>query len=331
MFVLVEDYYKDNPKPETEELGISEESYRLAIRERYPLWMKLEISKLRIIQWINYWQGCVYVCFSGGLDSTVLVDIVRSIYPGVPIVFCDTGQEYPEIRRFAKSLNDVTVIRPKMTYEQVIEDYGYPIISKKVAMGFDRYSNGDAVQKQLRLYGGINPTSRKPQARTIPLKFHYLINEDYKISDRCCDILKKRPFKEYEKKTGFKPIIGTRIAESEERKIQYLKHGCNAFNKDAPQSNPLSFWTDADIKEYIETNDLLYCEIYDSKEGKWKGEKRTGCMGCGFGIHMEDRPNRFDRMEVEHPKHYNLYMNKLGMKKIVEPLYKQTQTKLFEV
>ncbi|MCK5316863.1 MAG: phosphoadenosine phosphosulfate reductase family protein [Anaerolineales bacterium] len=310
--------------------GISEASYKLAIREKYPLWMKLEITKNRIIQYHDSLEGQIYVCFSGGLDSTVLVDIVRSIFPDAIVVFCDTGEEFPEIKSFIKTIRDVITVRPKMTYRQVIEKYGYPVISKKVAMGFDRYRSGDEVQKKLRLHGGENPTSGKPQARTIPLKFHYLVNADFEISDRCCDILKKSPLKRFQKKTGLNPIMGQRIGESEERKIQYLKHGCNAFDKDVPQSNPLSFWADEDIKEYITTNNLPYSEIYDKDGEKFAGEKRTGCMGCGFGIHLEERPNRFDRMKESHPKRYNLYMDKLNMAHVLKTLVHKTQIKLFQ-
>ena len=71
--------------------------YKLKIRQNYPLDMKLHFTKLRIKQWYEYWEGQVYVSFSGGKDSTVLRDIVGDMYPGVPSVFVNTGLEYPEI------------------------------------------------------------------------------------------------------------------------------------------------------------------------------------------------------------------------------------------
>ena len=64
-----------------------------------PLEEKVQITIGRIIQWYNYWNGDVYVSFSGGKDSTVLLHLVRSIYPDVPAVFSNTGLEYPEIQK----------------------------------------------------------------------------------------------------------------------------------------------------------------------------------------------------------------------------------------
>lgn len=94
---------------------------------------KLIITRGRIQEWYEHWDGRVYVSFSGGKDSTVLLNIVRSMYPEVPAVFCDTGLEYPEVRSFALSWPNVVKRTPKMTFKQVIEKYGYPVISKRQA------------------------------------------------------------------------------------------------------------------------------------------------------------------------------------------------------
>lgn len=99
-----------------------------------PLDIKIQMSCRRIREWYEYWQGDVYVSFSGGKDSTVLVDLVRNKcgLKDVPIVFVDTGLEYPEVREFARERADV-VLRPEMSFMQVIKKYGYPVISKEVA------------------------------------------------------------------------------------------------------------------------------------------------------------------------------------------------------
>jgi 3'-phosphoadenosine 5'-phosphosulfate sulfotransferase (PAPS reductase)/FAD synthetase len=75
----------------------------------------------------------VYISFSGGKDSTVLLDIVRRDYPDVPAVFVDTGLEYPEIREFVKKFENVTIVRPTMNFRKVIDTYGYPFFSKEVS------------------------------------------------------------------------------------------------------------------------------------------------------------------------------------------------------
>lgn len=99
-----------------------------------PLSIKLRMTQNRIRGWINeYGEDGVYVSFSGGKDSAVLLDIVRKLYPDVLAVFVDTGLEYPEIREFVKSFDNVEWLRPKKTFRQVIEEYGYPFISKEVS------------------------------------------------------------------------------------------------------------------------------------------------------------------------------------------------------
>ena len=85
------------------------------------------MSKRRIKQWYEAFDGKVYVAFSGGKDSTVLLHLVRSIYPNVQGVFIDTGLEYPEIRDFVKSTSNIEWIKPKLTFKQVIDKDAYPV------------------------------------------------------------------------------------------------------------------------------------------------------------------------------------------------------------
>lgn len=95
---------------------------------------KIGMTKRRINEWVDmYGEDGVYGSFSGGKDSTVLLDIARQLYPNIKAVFVDTGLEYPEIRLFVKTVSNVDWIRPKLTFRQVIEKYGYPFISKEVS------------------------------------------------------------------------------------------------------------------------------------------------------------------------------------------------------
>ena len=100
-----------------------------------PLKAKIIMTQQRIRGWYEHFDGDVYVSFSGGKDSTVLVDIITKMgYTDIPLVFVDTGLEYPEIRDFVKGYGDrVTWLKPKMVFKQVIEKYGYPFISKEVS------------------------------------------------------------------------------------------------------------------------------------------------------------------------------------------------------
>lgn len=106
----------------------------LQMMQSAPLSAKILMTKRRIRDWVNeFGIDGVYVSFSGGKDSTVLLTIAREEYPEIKAVFADTGLEYPEIRDFVKTWDNVDWVKPKMTFKQVIEKYGYPFISKEVA------------------------------------------------------------------------------------------------------------------------------------------------------------------------------------------------------
>ena len=100
--------------------------------QRLPLIVKIRKSQLRIKEWYEHFDGMVYVSFSGGKDSTVLAHLVHDLYPDVPLVFSNTGLEYPEIQSFARKMG-AEFVRPKMMFSEVISKFGYPIISKEVA------------------------------------------------------------------------------------------------------------------------------------------------------------------------------------------------------
>lgn len=91
-----------------------------------PLEAKVIMTRRRIRDWYEYWDGMVYVSFSGGKDSTVLKHIVDSMYDDVPSLFVNTGLEYPEIQQFAKSQKNVVTVRPAMRFDEVIKNTAIP-------------------------------------------------------------------------------------------------------------------------------------------------------------------------------------------------------------
>lgn len=102
----------------------------------YPLSIKIQLTKQRIREWVHrYGEDGVYVSFSGGKDSTVLLHIVREMYgDSIPAVYVDTGLEYPEIRQFVRETEPNAVwLKPKKNFRKIIEEYGYPFISKEVS------------------------------------------------------------------------------------------------------------------------------------------------------------------------------------------------------
>lgn len=278
----------------------------LRARQGYSLKGKIHLTLDRIREWYEHFDGMVYISFSGGKDSTVLLHLVRSLYPDVPAVFFDTGLEYPEIREFVKTIPNVEWIRPKMNFKDTLNKYGYPVVSKEVSQKISeiRTTKSDKL-RDIRLNGNAKGHGKVSE------KWKYLVDAPFDISGKCCDTFKKNPAKSYEKKTGRKAFIGTNASESTRRLTSYLSHGCNSFSESHPVSMPLSFWLEKDIWEFLSTNSVEYSKIYDM------GYERTGCMFCMFGVHLEKGENRFQKMAVTHPKQHSYCMDKLGLRDIL--------------
>ena len=269
-----------------------------------PLELKIRATKARIAKWYDHWDGMVYVSFSGGKDSTVLKHIVDSMYDDVPALFVNTGLEYPEIQRFAMSQQNVITVRPEMRFDEVLKKHGYPIVSKAVAhsVGVATRNPDGAVRKNMFNAGD--------KGRFAFHKWEFLIDSEIPVGEKCCDVMKKNPAKKYCKETGRMPILGTMADESALRHTQWMKHGCNAFTAKTPTSQPMSFWTESDVLEYIDTYKIPYCHeiygeiIHDESGYHTTGASRTRCIFCGFGCHLEKEPNRFQRLKETHPRQY---------------------------
>jgi 3'-phosphoadenosine 5'-phosphosulfate sulfotransferase (PAPS reductase)/FAD synthetase len=266
--------------------------------------LKLEYTKNLIHCWVDSWGAeNVYVAFSGGKDSTVLLDIARKLYPEVMGVFNNTGLELPEINHFVKSFANITTLRPKIPFHEVIRKYGWPIISKEQAQFIREYRNTNSDKlRNIRWNGRENGRSK------ISEKWKFAVDAPFKISEKCCDKLKKDPAKRFEKLTGKKPMLGVMAGESQ---LRSQRHICNLYDAKRPVSKPLLRWEEKDIWEYIRKYDVEYCEVYD------QGWERTGCIFCMYGIH-KDSPNRFEMIKKPHPKIYDYVINKLGAKEVLD-------------
>lgn len=301
-------------------------------RQAWSLDRKIEETKKRIREWYEAWNGHVSVSFSGGIDSNVMLNIVRSVYPDVQAVFCNTGLEYPENVLFAKSLKNVKVIRPSMPFHKVIKKWGYPVVSKRVAqyVGEVQRARGETATKRLRLTG-IKTDGSYSQMSVIPNKWKFLCAAPFKIYDKCCDELKKKPFDKYIKETGNNPFVGIMAEDSQQRTQTYYLYGCNAYDLKRPRSNPIAFWTNKDIWDYVKAFNLPYSKIYDM------GHESTGCMFCMFGVHLDyarTGTNRFIQMKETHPRHWDYCINKLGIGQVMDYIgvpYEDKQMKLWSV
>lgn len=295
-----------------------------------PLERKIEMTSERIRGWYEHYNGNVAISFSGGKDSTVLLDIARNHWMcGYDIkgVFVDTGLEYPEIRQFVKTFDNIEIIRPKMSFVEVIKKYGYPIISKEISMilyyARSGGTTGDYCMKKLNgelMYKG------KPSPYNCT-KYKPLLETDFPISNKCCDIMKKQPIHQYSKKNGVYFMTAEMACESRLRTQKWQQHGCNGFDLEMPKSTPMAFWTEQDVLEYIYKNNLPISEPYGKVvlnecqfdiygNEHYKGPKyattgcdRTGCMFCAFGAHLEKGKTRFQRLKETHPKQYDYCLN----------------------
>jgi 3'-phosphoadenosine 5'-phosphosulfate sulfotransferase (PAPS reductase)/FAD synthetase len=155
------------------------------------------------------------------------------------------------------------------------------------------------------LYGDEKGTAGK-----VSEKWKKLLTAPFKVSEQCCDVMKKRPFAAYEKETCRKGYTGEMAADSALREKEYLKNGCNAFGMNKPRSKPLAFWVEADIWDYLRANEVPYCVVYD------RGETRTGCIFCGYRIHADK--DRFTRLKLSHPMQHAYCMDNLGMGAVLD-------------
>ena len=309
-------------------VGVKFTNEDLKIMQSWSLGQKILRTQTRIIEYCARYENQVYVSFSGGKDSTVLLDIVRKINPDIPAVFIDTGLEYPEIRQFVKTVPNVIRLTPEMSFRKVIQTYGYPLISKEVAQKiYESRQKPDGYT--VARFDPNSEYNKKYKNRFSMAKWKELRDSDIPISHKCCNIMKKKPAKKFEKETGLHPIIATMACESQLRKTEWRKKGCNAFDGIRPTSQPMSFWTEQDVLEYIKRYNLNYASVYgdivQDNDGRFctTGCDRTGCVFCGFGCHREKEPNRFQRLKQTHPKLWDYCMRPwsqggLGMKEALE-------------
>lgn len=282
--------------------------YDLKQMQSLPLEAKIIMTKQRIRQWYDYWDGEVYVSFSGGKDSTVLKHIVdnTSGVSDVPAVFVNTGLEYPEIQRFVKDVqagkwdcfnSNVVILRPEMRFDEVLKKHGYPVIGKKQADAIEyARKNLEQGKYSLRLKMlGITEEQAQQMGLELPpkemleryektvsgSKFNFpkykdLLFSDFLVSSFCCNEMKKKPAFRFQKETGKKPFLATMAHESMIRENAWLKNGCNAFNSKHPTSTPMAFWTEQDVLHYIKKFNVPYCSVYGDIQVKPPADAEEG-------------------------------------------------------
>lgn len=326
-----------------------------AVSQRLSLPYEAKLKRtIRLIEdYISYYGvSGTYVSFSGGIDSTVLLHLVRSVEPSVKGVFINTTMEDPRIREYVFSHDNIESLHPTMRLKDIIAAYGWCWPSKDVseALYYARQGKQWAINK----LNGLDKDGNYSEYRQQYKKFRVCLDWDMEFSPYCCIKQKEEPVMEYEKKFDVHPFFGLRAGESARRRDAYRKTGCNSFdvrkvfNQETgeyveekvsrPVSKPLSIWSDQDTLRYLVEHDIdpaaPYGWIYEKGTvpgqlsffganscGKLacSGDKRTGCMFCPIGCHL-DNFAKFKGVRKYNRKLYDYCMEELGEKKLLEKI-----------
>lgn len=254
--------------------------------------LKIMKTQARIREFYSELGGQVFLSFSGGKDSQVLAEIIRSMpkpYSDVELVFFDTHNENKSVYEVVERYG-ATKIESPFTPKETVEKVGYPLFNKHLAHVMDALKRNCAY---------IQNTKNEQNLKLIEEckgRLKLFLDSPLRISDKCCLLNKEIPSKRFTKETGKYPILATLAVESYLRMQQYLKRGCNAFEGKI-QSTPIGFWKNSDILWYIAQNDLKIADCYKAKITTHKllgyktcrltGKTQTGCEYCGFGKGVE--------------------------------------------
>lgn len=278
----------------------------------------------------------------GGLDSIVLCYLIRQMgYTEEDIKFVSASVlEDASIQRVHRELG-VICVKPLKSKVRVIQEFGFPVLSKKIANkidtlqrpteknatvrhaiitgecgeqgGFSKNSKMRLPKTYLQLFGGLDAEGKE---------LGYDAPPDFKVSDKCCYYLKEAPCDIWAKGHNSVPYLGIMASEGGRRADALEEHGCNYFGKTTIRSAPFAFYYHSDIVHLAVDLGVHIPEIYGEVKigdtpnefGDYEytttGEQRTGCSMCGFGIQMESRPHRFDRLYMRNPKEWDFWMNR---------------------
>jgi len=288
------------------------------------------------------WAGGNVFCSVGGLDSLTLLALVRKYVSPDVVGMSVSTLEDRSIQLVHRSLPNMALIKPYKSKVQVIREHGYPVISKdkagKIQMlqrpteknatvrhaimtgatgaygGWRTETRMRLPQKWLNLFGG--PENEKYGT-------HYL-TAPFRVSPDCCYHMKEKPADDWAKARGLKPMMGLMASEGGQRQKALMKHGCNYYGKTVQRSCPFAIFERQDLLQLAldlgVTVPAVYGEIARRPNGKLETTraKRTGCMMCGFGIHIEDRPHRFDRLREDNPKAWDFWMITMGWGQVLD-------------
>lgn len=300
---------------------------------------KVKYARIRAMEFAAECErrGLNYHVSVGGLDSITLLVFLRHIgidAPGISASFL----EDPSIQRVHKQLGVERIAPMKRedgsfwTTNKVIQEFGFPVLSKELAAKIELLQNPSEKNKTVRHaiitgetgeYGGNQKNSRMKMSQKWLKKFGGYENEtegtnygkpDFLVSSKCCYYLKERPCDLWAKEHNSVPYLGLMASEGGRRAKSLKINGCNYFGQSTIRSAPFAIFNRQDILQLALDLNVPVPEIYGTIERHDDGTlyttkaQRTGCSLCGFGIHMEKRPHRFDLLRQRNPKEWERLM-----------------------
>ena len=324
--------WKPRQKAETAEEKAARKEKNAAMLA-LPYAQKVALARNRIREWheVCRERGKTDAVSVGGLDSITLLALCRDeLGPEIQGISVSVLED-KSIQAVHREMG-VVPITPAKSKVQVLNEYGFPVISKLTAFKISRlqvpgdespiikaYMTGELgpwghnghndrfkiPDKWLRLFGGLYGDMRPDlDCKCAP----------FKVSDQCCYWLKELPMQTYQAEHDIWPYLGLMQAEGGRRKYSLRQHGCNYIGKTSQRSCPLNYFSRQDLlrlalelKVHVPE---IYGEIAEDPDGSLRTTKaqRTGCSMCGFGIHLDKRPHHFDRLRKTNPEEWNFWM-----------------------
>ena len=304
-----------------------------AMKQRLPYKSKVNYAARRAYDFQKEcWERELNMHISvGGLDSITLLLFLRSLGIDIPAISVSILED-KSIQAIHKQLG-VQAIKPYKSKTQVLNQLGFPVISKSKARKIELLQNaqcekttfihaimtGDMGEqghfqhsekiklpdKWIELFGG-NYKSHRPDLKCKTANFP--------VSADCCYWMKEKPADDWAKEHNSVPFLGLMASEGGQRELGLIKNGCNYFGKNTIRSCPFAIFTRQDLLQLAIDLNVPVPRIYGTIERRPNDvlyttrAQRTGCSMCGFGIHMEKRPHRFDRLYEDNPKEWHYWM-----------------------
>lgn len=309
--------------------------YKIAmfrVKQQQDYEFKVNYAKLRAWEFYNHPEvaGNCYVAV-GGLDSITLLLFLRAIGIDVPAISVSSLED-KSIQAIHRQLG-VQALRPQKSKMEVIREFGWPVLSKEIAGKISLLQNPSKKNATVRhaiitgetgAYGGYRKGTRMKMSQKWLEKFGGYENEregtsygmpDFLVSDKCCYYLKEKPCNDYAKESGRYPYMGLMASEGGRRQKALMLNGCNYISPGTKRSCPFAIFSRQDLLRLALDLKVPVPEIYgcivEDVDGTLRTTKaqRTGCSMCGFGVHMEKRPHRFDYLWERNPKEWELWMH----------------------